>query len=104
MRARTTGATALHRAARIGSAEVIDALLAAGVGADPDVPNDHRQYPLHFAAFKLQPRAVAALLKGGASTSVCDRKGRTPAEDTKDPAIRDAVLAARAERAAGQEF
>ena len=98
------GATALHRAARIGSAEVIDALLAAGVGADPDVPNDHRQYPLHFAAFKLQPRAVAALLKGGASTSVCDRKGRTPAEDTKDPAIRDAVLAARAERAAGQEF
>jgi phosphoglycolate phosphatase-like HAD superfamily hydrolase len=96
------GATALHRAARIGSAEVIDALLAAGVGADPDVPNDHRQYPLHFAAFKLQPRAVAALLKGGASTSVCDRKGRTPAEDTKDPAIRDAVLAARAERAAAQ--
>ena len=33
---------------------------------------------------------------------VLDRKGRTPAEDTKDPAIRDAVLAARAERAAAQ--
>ena len=66
------------------------------------MPNDKRQYPLHHAAFKQQPEAVRALLAAGASTTVCDRKGRTPAEDTKDPAIRDAVLAARAERAAAQ--
>ena len=64
-------------APRIGSAEVIDALLADGVG-DPDVPNDHRQYPLHFAAFKLQPRAVAALLKGGARRRCATARGAPP--------------------------
>lgn len=105
------GATALQRAARNGEAAVIEALLegfGSGVRTwsrrtelvDPDVPNDKRQYPLHHAAFKQQPEAVRALLAAGASTTVCDRKGRTPAEDTADESIRDAILAERARRAA----
>ena len=105
------GATALQRAARNGEAATIEALLTpppSGVTTwsrytelvDPDVPNDKRQYPLHHAAFKRQPEAVTALLAAGASTTVCDRKGRTPAEDTADESIRDAILAERARRAA----
>ena len=40
----------------------------------------------------------ALVLAAGASTTVCDRKGRTPAEDTADESIRDAILAERAPR------
>jgi len=87
------GATAVCRAARRGHVGVLRMLLAAG--ADPDIPNVKRQYPLHFAAFKQQEEAVGVLLEGGASTLVLDRKGRTPAEDTSSEAIRDAILAAR---------
>ena len=53
------------------------------------------QSPLHFAAFKKKPTAVAQLLAAGASTLTLDRKGRTPAEDTSDEAIRAAILDAR---------
>jgi phosphoglycolate phosphatase-like HAD superfamily hydrolase len=87
------GCTALLRAARRGHVAALKMLLAAG--ANPNVPNVKRQYPLHFAAFKLKPDAVDVLLEGGASTIVLDRKGRTPAEDTSSEAIRGAILAAR---------
>ena len=92
------GATAVCRAARRGHDDVLAALLDAG--ADPDVPNDKMQSPLHFAAFKKNPKAVDLLLKHGASTLTLDRKGRTPAEDTSDADIRSAILAARADRPA----
>ena len=64
-------------------------------GADPDLPNVKLQYPLHFAAFKHKPEAVRVLLQHGASPLSLDRKGRTPAEDTSDGAIRDAIRAAQ---------
>ena len=65
------------------------------ITADPDIPNVKLQAPLHFAAFKQKSKAVAALLRAGANPLVLDRKGRTPAEDTADPGIRAALLAAR---------
>ena len=87
------GATAVSRAARKGHPKVLSALLSAG--ANPDIGNDKRQFPLHFAAFKLHPECVDVLLEHGASTYTLDRKGRTPAEDTSDAGIRAAILAAR---------
>mmetsp|Transcript_53734 Transcript_53734/g.96601 ORF Transcript_53734/g.96601 Transcript_53734/m.96601 type:complete len:397 (+) Transcript_53734:78-1268(+) len=89
------GATALHRAARYGHMEVLERLLSAP-GINCDIANDKMQYPLHFAAFKLQPHAVHMLMEAGASTIVLDRKGRTPAEDTSDETIRQAILDFRA--------
>eukprot|EP00443_Scrippsiella_acuminata_P030002 CAMPEP_0115328646 /NCGR_PEP_ID=MMETSP0270-20121206/84793_1 /TAXON_ID=71861 /ORGANISM="Scrippsiella trochoidea, Strain CCMP3099" /LENGTH=389 /DNA_ID=CAMNT_0002749185 /DNA_START=46 /DNA_END=1211 /DNA_ORIENTATION=- len=74
------GATAVCRAARRGHTAVLSTLLDHG--ADPQIPNDKLQFPLHFAAFKLKPEAVQVLLEKGASPLVLDRKGRTPAEDT----------------------
>lgn len=87
------GATAVSRAARKGHPAVLAALLSAG--ADPDIANDKRQYPLHFAAFKLHPECVDVLLDFEASTYTLDRKGRTPAEDTSDEGIRAKILNAR---------
>ena len=87
------GATAVNRAARGGHACVLKVLLDAG--ADPDVPNDKLQSPMHFAAFKKKPDCVELLLKAGASTYVLDRKGRTPAEDTSDEAIRATIIGSR---------
>merc|ERR1711937_551448 len=71
------GATAISRAARRGHSEVLTMLLEHR--ADPDIPNDKLQYPLHFAAFKMKPHAVQILLENGANPLVLDRKGRTPA-------------------------
>lgn len=87
------GATAVCRAARRGHVGIIRRLALAG--ADLNCPNDKMQYPLHFAAFQEMHEVVDALLDLGASTFVLDRKGRTPAEDTKDEKIRNSILAAR---------
>eukprot|EP00808_Paulinella_micropora_P026565 g25625.t1 len=87
------GNTALSRACRRGHAEVVRLLLAAG--ANPDLCNSKLQYPMHFAAFQQHKEVVRVLLDGGASTYVLDRKGRTPAEDTRCPDIRAAIHAAR---------
>lgn len=95
------GATAVNRAARRGHTDCLELLLAAG--ANPDLPNVKLQHPLHFAAFKKNPDAVDCLLKYGASTLVLDRKGRTPAEDTSDEAIRETLLAARAKALSNRE-
>lgn len=85
------GATAITRASRLGHCEILTALVEAG--ADMDEPNDKLQYPLHFAAFKEKKDAVAILLENGANPRSLDRKGRTPAQDTKNEAIRDMILA-----------
>lgn len=89
------GATAVSRAARRGHTNILEKLVAAG--ADLDIPNDKLQYPLHFAAFQENMEAVELLLKSGVNTMVLDRKGRIPAEDTKNEAIRDRILAAMME-------
>jgi len=60
-----------------------------------NVCNDKQQFPLHFAAFQRHRVCVKVMLDHGADTTVVDRKGRTPAEDTKDECIREAILAAR---------
>lgn len=89
------GATALHRACHKGFADVISSLLSHP-STDPNIPNVKMQYPLHFAAFKRQHASVREMLRNsGVSTTVTDRKGRTPAEDTSDESIREAIYAAR---------
>jgi hypothetical protein len=80
------GATAVCRAARKGHVSVLEQLIKAG--ANLDIPNIKLQYPLHFAAFKENKDAVSLLLKHGVNTLVLDRKGRIPAEDTKNEEIR----------------
>ena len=93
------GNTALARAARGGHVECVVALLARSSQINPNLPNDKKQYPLHFAAFKRHPAVVQALLASPLTdTTVTDRKGRTPAEDTSDAAIRDMILSARQRR------
>lgn len=88
------GATAISRAARNGDVAVLSELLAAPF-ADPNIPNDKMQTPLHYAAYKQHHEAVRMLLAAGASTLTLDRKGRTPAEDTANAAIRADILSAR---------
>jgi len=91
------GSTAVCRACRRGHADVLNALLRHATSAvDLDEPNDKLQHPLHFAAFKKHPALVRLMLEHGASTTVCDRKGRTPAEDTSDEDIRRMILEVRA--------
>ena len=87
------GATAVSRAARRGHAGILDVLLSAG--ASPDTFNKKRQAPLHFAAFQRHSECVNILLQHDANTLALDHKGRTPAEDTKDESIRQAILQAR---------
>eukprot|EP00937_MAST-01D_sp_MAST-1D-sp2_P004771 g4771.t1 len=90
------GNTALARACRQGHLEAVRALLATP-GCDPNVCNDKLQYPLHFAAFQRHAGVVRAMLESGlCDTLVLDRKGRTPAEDTKDAGIRSMIIASRA--------
>jgi ankyrin repeat protein len=86
------GSTALCRAARRGHVDVLKLLIQAG--ADMDIPNDKMQYPLHFAAFKENEECVNVLLESGANLNSLDRKGRVPAQDTKNEHIRDIILAA----------
>ena len=63
--------------------------------ASLNLANEKLQHPLHFAAFQRHRGCVKIMLDADADTTVKDRKGRTPAEDTKDMVIRDAILAAR---------
>ena len=86
------GSTALSRAARGGHLECVRTLLDRE-DIDPDIPNEKKQYPLHFAAFKKHPEVVKAFLESGKCDPwVVDRKGRTPADDTSVARIRDMIL------------
>merc|ERR1712125_286613 len=87
-------ATAVSRASCRGHADVVRMLATAG-NANLDIPNEKMQYPLHFAAFKKKMDVVKVLLEHDANTMVCDRKGRTPDEDTSDEMIRDEILRKR---------
>ena len=102
------GNTAIARAARGGHLSCVKLLLEQHRGqetegrnsdgdgvvvVDPNICNEKKQYPLHFAAFKKHPDVVRVLLDSGlCDTFVKDRKGRTPAEDTSVEAIRDMIL------------
>ena len=97
------GNTAIARAARGGHLSCVKLLLEQHRGnkndgdgvvvVDPNICNEKKQYPLHFAAFKKHPEVVKVLLDSGlCDTLVKDRKGRTPAEDTSVEAIRDMIL------------
>jgi len=86
------GATAVSRAAKRGYCDILKLLIQSN--ANLDIPNDKMQYPLHFAAFKQHPKAVALLLRHGCNPRVLDRKGRNPAQDTSSLQIRDCILQA----------
>ena len=88
------GNTALSRAARHGHAHIVKMLIDAG--ANPNIGNNKMQYPLHFAAFKEHMSVVQVLLthKHLLNMHVVDRKGRIPADDTKNENIRRAILEA----------
>ena len=89
------GNTALSRACRQGHEDAVRALLSTH-GIDPNVCNDKLQYPLHFAAFQRHTGVVRIMLDSGkCDTHVVDRKGRTPAEDTKDAGIRQMIIESR---------
>ena len=89
------GNTALARAARGGHLQCVISLLSASQ-INPNIANEKLQYPLHFAAFKRHPAIVEALLSSKlCDTMVLDRKGRTPAEDTSDAAIRAMIVESR---------
>mmetsp|Transcript_25555 Transcript_25555/g.29189 ORF Transcript_25555/g.29189 Transcript_25555/m.29189 type:complete len:197 (-) Transcript_25555:28-618(-) len=90
------GNTALGRAARGGHSECVKLLLERNE-IDPNIANEKKQYPLHFAAFKKHPEVVNVFLESGkCDTRVLDRKGRTPAEDTRVDEIREMILKYRA--------
>lgn len=92
------GNTAISRAARGGHVECVEALLGASE-INPNIANDKDQYPLHFAAYKRHLAVVNALLASPrCDTMVTDRKGRTPAEDTSDEAIRALILESRLDK------
>lgn len=87
------GATAVARVCRNGHVGVLAALLQ-NAACDPNIANDKMQSPLHFAAFKRKPELVSALLAHHTiNPFVLDRKGRTPAEDTRDEAIKAEIVA-----------
>ena len=89
------GNTALARAARGGHVECVSILLKNSE-INPNIANDKMQYPLHFAAFKRKPDVVRVLLDSKTCDStVVDRKGRTPAEDTSDVSVRDMIIESR---------
>ena len=89
------GATAVARACRAGHLTVLEALLQTP-SCDPNIANDKMQSPLHFAAFKRNPKIVSALLANDrCNPFVIDRKGRTAAEDTSDEEIRVEITAAQ---------
>lgn len=97
------GNTAIARAARGGHVACVKLLLAQiqndndSMNINPNIGNEKKQYPLHFAAFKKHPEVVRVLLDSGlCDTLVKDRKGRTPAEDTSVEMIRDMILEYRA--------
>lgn len=85
------GFTAVNRAARRGHYQILEELINAG--ANLDSPNDKLQYPLHCAAFHEHEAVIRLLLDNDANPRVVDRKGRTPAEDTRNHLIRDMIQA-----------
>ncbi|CAD7937736.1 unnamed protein product [Amoebophrya sp. A25] len=92
------GTTAFSRAVRRGDLAIVQVLItAAGSEAVAlgNVHNEKLQYPMHFATYKQHKNVLQFLLDSGLDTTVKDRKGRTPAEDTKSEEIREMVISHR---------
>ena len=70
------GMTPLHWAARAGSGECAEMLLARGAGVN--ALNKARRTPLPLAAEGDQPEMIRLLARHGADLNTQDRKGRTP--------------------------
>lgn len=62
--------TGLHRAASLGDAALVRALLADG--ADPNTPDKAGRTPLHVATFGSHPDALRALVVGGGDVNLFD--------------------------------
>jgi ankyrin repeat protein len=69
------GSTALHLAASFGSADALDALLAAGADIEVEVKGGAR--PLHLAAFNNRAYIVQRLLAAGADANAAQEDGST---------------------------
>ncbi|KXJ87503.1 ankyrin repeat-containing domain protein [Microdochium bolleyi] len=70
------GKTALRIAVDAGSSEIIQLLLDAG--ADPDIPDDKNEAPIHIATTQAMEENLEALLEAGAETDVLDKDGLSP--------------------------
>lgn len=70
--------SALHFAAALGRAELVERLLEQG--AEVDLADKEGYTPLHMAAGYLHTSTIIALLKGGADPEQKDRQGRSPLE------------------------
>uniref|UniRef100_A0A7S0QPY2 Ankyrin repeat domain-containing protein n=1 Tax=Cryptomonas curvata TaxID=233186 RepID=A0A7S0QPY2_9CRYP len=86
-----SGNTALMRAARNGHFSCAELLLKHG--ADPSLRNLKEQTALHFAAFYEHPDVCRLLCASGAPLDALDKKGRRPAMDTRNPAVRSLIVA-----------
>ena len=69
-------ATPLHRAAALGAAEVVSALVAGG--ADVDAVDADGRRPLHHAASSSSVDLVQTLIRAGADLDAADESGVTP--------------------------
>ena len=98
------GNTALSRASRNGHYDIVKILLEEankrsnstfGACSLGNVHNDKLQYPIHFASFYEHPKILELMLSLGFDTTVKDRRGRTPLEDTKSEIIKNMILKSR---------
>ncbi|XP_076435398.1 putative palmitoyltransferase ZDHHC13 [Babylonia areolata] len=89
---RTGKATPLHRAAYVGSREVVQLLLQCK--ADPLFVDADGMTPLHKAVEQGQRETAKILLAAGpAAVSVPDSRGRVPGDLTEDAQLRDLLQA-----------
>jgi len=90
------GNTAISRCARGGHVECMAALLKAK--ANPNIGNVKKQYPLHFAAYAEQIECIQVMISSKlCDYTVLDRKGRIPAEDTRNRRIKQMLINAAKE-------
>lgn len=80
------GATALHRAALFGRADVMTVLLEHGE-ADMAARDDDGRTALHWAAQAGKAAVVTRLLKHGADAAAKDKAGQTPRDLAKHKGI-----------------
>ncbi len=77
-RKRTDDRTALSRAAALGEAGMVKALLTAG--ADPDMPGTRGEAPLITAAYLGHVDVVRVMIEAGADLEITEMTGRTALE------------------------
>ena len=85
------GRTALQQAARYNRTDVIHELLQRG--ADVNKRNRYDGLTaLHWSAMNNRTDAIRLLLENGASTTIKDKKGRTPIDVARENNHQKAVL------------